>query len=241
MTFQNSEIADNYQAVVEKIASTAEASGRRPEDVKLIVVTKGQPVEKIIKVVQAGARLLGENYVQEALDKMHHPEISQDISWHMIGHIQSRKAKLVSENFSFVHSLDSEKLAKRLSNACQEMGKRLPVLLECNVSGEATKSGWEASNLVDWEDLVSHFERISNLPGLVIKGLMTMPPFFDEPERARPVFQKLIKLRDFIQSNVSGLNLPELSMGMSGDFQVAIEEGATMVRIGTAIMGERIK
>ncbi len=234
------DIASRYVEVVDKINHSARAAGRNPDEIQLVVVTKGQPVEKILQVVEAGARILGENYVQEALHKNNHPGLLKDISWHMIGHIQSRKARQVCENFAYVHSLDSEKLAHRLSVSCQDLNKTIPVLLECNVSGERSKFGWDAVNEAMWKNLVLPIQRISSLPGIVINGLMTMPPFFDDPDKARPLFQKLSRLREYIRSEIPGLLLPHLSMGMSGDYEVAVEEGATMVRIGTAIMGSRI-
>ncbi len=157
----------------------------------------------------------------------------------MIGHVQSRKARPVAELFDYLHSLDSLKLARRLDASCGEFGRRLPVLLECNVSGEETKFGYPAWQEDRWDALLPEINEIASLPNLELRGLMTMAPYLDNPEQARPYFSRLRRLRDFLQSRVAGASLSELSMGMSADYQVAIEEGATWVRIGTAIFGPR--
>lgn len=234
------QIRENYRKVVDSIYQVAESVNRRPDDIRLIVVTKGQPLERIHAVVQAGARSLGENYVEEALSKMPELEIQEDLEWHMIGHVQSRKSRAVCENFHWVHSVDSIKIARRLNIHAAEVGRRLPVLLECNVSGEASKFGWHAWDESLWNILGDELRPILELEHLEIKGLMTIPPFSIEPEDSRPYFLRLRRLRDFLISWYPQLDLGELSMGMSADYRVAIQEGATMVRIGTAILGERI-
>jgi pyridoxal phosphate enzyme (YggS family) len=157
----------------------------------------------------------------------------------MIGHVQSRKAKAVSQNFDWVQTVDSLKLARRLNRFAAESSRKLPVLLECNVSGEESKFGWAAWDELEWEQLVEEISPLRDLENLVLKGLMTMAPFFDEPEKARPYFQRLCKLRDFLAGRFPKQEWDQLSMGMSGDYEIAVEEGATLVRIGTAIMGTR--
>ncbi|RMF42406.1 MAG: YggS family pyridoxal phosphate-dependent enzyme [Anaerolineae bacterium] len=233
-----STIADRYHAVRARIAEAALRAGRSPQDVQLVVVTKGHPVEAIREAVQAGARTLGENYVEEALPKLAALGEAR-LSWHMIGHVQSRKARLVAENFAWVHSLDRLKLARRLHVIADAQGKRLPVLLECNVSGEASKFGWPAWDEAAWPALCESLREVLTLPGLEVRGLMTMAPYAADPEAARPVFRRLRRLRDYLREVFPETQWQHLSMGMSGDFEIAIEEGATIVRIGTAIMGKR--
>jgi hypothetical protein len=204
-----------------------------------MVVTKGHQVEIVEAVVAAGARLLGENYVDEALIKMQALSTIPGIEWHMIGHVQSRKAELVSQHFSCVHSLDSLKLADRLNRFTAERNQFLPVLLECNVSGEESKFGLKAWNEGEWDVLAKEIAPILDLPALEVRGLMTMPPFFPNPEETRPYFQRLRHLQNYLKERFSAHSWEELSMGMSGDFEVAVQEGATIVRVGTAILGER--
>jgi hypothetical protein len=232
-------IQERFSWVIDRIHHAAGVSGRNPGDVCLVVVTKGHPIEVVHEAVEAGARYLGENYVEEAVEKIRRLKTGGPVEWHMIGHIQSRKAKDVVENFSYIHSLDSLKLARRLSLFCSQVGKELPVLLECNVTGEETKFGWRCWEQESWPMMVDQLNQLLEIPGITIKGLMTMAPYYADPEQARPAFRSLRQLRDFLTTRVSGVELPELSMGMSGDFEVAIQEGATMVRIGTAILGMR--
>lgn len=235
------QIVDNFELVQQQIAKAAEHGGRLGEDVQLVVVTKGHTVEAIRDVIDAGARLLGENYVEAATPKIEQLRVFPGIEWHMIGHVQSCKARLVCEYFDYVHSLDSLKLAGRLDRFAGELNKTMPVLLECNVSGEDSKYGfqvWLDENLPHFFDEVAE---IVSLEHLSVCGLMTMAPFFDDPEQARPVFRKLRGLQDRLQQRFPETHWDELSMGMSADFEVAIEEGATIVRIGTAIMGPRIQ
>jgi pyridoxal phosphate enzyme (YggS family) len=233
-------IQTNYRNVLEQIEQAAAQAGRSPADVRLVVVTKGHPVAAVEEALAAGARIFGENYVEEGVAKLttvaaHTP----GVEWHMIGHVQSRKAQPVAEHFDWVHSVDSLKLAQRLDRFAGQSGRRLPVLLECNVSGEESKFGWSAAGEAQWDALLPSLEQIARLPNLDLRGLMTMAPFFDEAEPARPYFRRLRTLRDFLTDRLAGIRLSELSMGMSGDFTVAIQEGATLVRIGTAIMGHR--
>lgn len=233
-------IQQNFYRVVERIYKAAYQSGRDPDEVKLIVVTKSQPLEKIQSALAAGAKRLGENYVEEANLKIQSVQYEYQPEWHMIGHIQSRKAKAVCESFDWIHSLDSVKLAMRMNRIAQEAGRILPVLLEFNVSGEKTKFGFDASEKTRWPELNADIEFILGFRNLLVKGIMVMPPFDPDPETARPFFRKACELRDYlIKSNPEGKWL-ELSMGMSNDYEVAIQEGATFVRIGEAILGPRV-
>jgi PLP dependent protein len=233
-------IEENYRAVLERIESAARAAGREPDSVRLVVVTKGQPLDAVQQVVMAGARCLGENYVEEALGKIT-AFAGQDIEWRMIGHVQSRKAREVVENFAWCDALDSLKLAVRLDRFAGEAGRKLAVLLECNVSGEESKFGFPAWDETRWSELVDVFAQATALANLQVHGLMTMPPFFDEPERVRPFFRRLARLKAFLVEQLPQFDWRELSMGMSGDFEAAIQEGSTLVRVGTAIMGPRTK
>jgi PLP dependent protein len=232
-------ILTNYNVVLERIASAARSVERNPDQIRLMVVTKGHQIEVVESVIAAGARLLGENYVDEALVKMRALSTIPGIEWHMIGHVQSRKAEPVSQHFSCVHSVDSLKLANRLNRFTAERNQLLPVLLECNVSGEESKFGLNAWNEGEWDLLAKEIAPILDLPALEVHGLMAMPPFFPNPEEARPYFQKLRRLQICLQEHFSTVSWKELSMGMSGDFEVAVQEGATIVRVGTAILGER--
>jgi pyridoxal phosphate enzyme (YggS family) len=237
-------IRRNYFGVLEQIDRAARSAGRDPAAIRLLVVTKGHPVEAVQQAVAAGIRLFGENYVEEAIEKMQTLAgqgfaSSSELEWHMIGHLQSRKARQVCEHFSCLHSLDSLKLAERLDRFAEELGRTLPVLLECNVSGEQTKFGYPVWREETWQDLAGEFARLLELSHLQVRGLMTMAPFFDEPEPARPYFQQLRRLQAFLIKSLPQVDWGELSMGMSGDFTVAVQEGATLVRIGTAIMGAR--
>jgi pyridoxal phosphate enzyme (YggS family) len=228
-----------YEKVLDRIDSAATKAGRSLDEIQLIVVTKGQPIEIVNQAIAMGARTLGENYVEEALPKMAAVDPAMDVEWHMIGHIQSRKARAVCEHFNYVQSVDSLRLAGRLDRFAEEQGKRLPVLLEFNVSGEESKYGWIAWNELEWQSIAQEVAQLLEYKNLEILGLMTMPPYFSNPEQARPYFIRLRKLRDYLATRFSQSSWKELSMGMSADFEVAIEEGATIVRIGTAILGER--
>lgn len=200
----------------------------------LVAVSKTFPPEAIERAVSAGQRSFGENRVQEAEPKIVALRRRHQLEWHLVGHLQSNKASRAAELFDFVHSLDSVKLAARFSHACQELGKSMSVLIQVDLGHEPTKFGADPSQVR---------EILAAAPGLVgirINGLMTLPPFFDDPEKARPYFIELRELRDQLEKEQAGcLGQGHLSMGMSHDFEVAIREGATMVRIGTAIFGER--
>jgi len=230
-------LEDNLRSVQERIASAAERAGRNPDEITLVAVTKTRSPTIIRAAHQLGLRHFGENRVGEAESKV--SELPDDIVWHMIGHIQSRKAKRVPPIFEMVHSVDSVKLARRLDRACRGRTFPLAVLLECNVSGEEAKYGFAADQ---WEQddaqrssLWSAVEQIVELSNLKVQGLMTMAPIVADPEEARPVFARLRQLRDALARDFKGTDWSQLSMGMTDDFEVAIEEGATLVRVGRAI------
>lgn len=231
------EIKRHYAQVMEEISSTAQAAGRRPEDIRLVVVTKGHPAKVIDILYELGVRDIGENRVGEALFRQELIQGMDDLNWHMIGHVQSRKAGDVVGHFSMVHSVDRVKLARRMDRAAEAYGLVQPVLLQFNVSGEETKSGWSADSPDQWEGLLPDIEAVLALDGLDVRGLMTMAPYSENPEDARLSFVRLRKLRDYLAGRFPGQNWSELSMGMSGDYRVAIQEGATILRVGTAILG----
>jgi PLP dependent protein len=240
LTITEQRIRDNINDVQERIEHAAKISGRDPDSVKIVVVTKKQPIELIRAAIATGAHNLGENYADEALPKIIALKDIPQISWHMIGHVQSRKAEMVSRNFDYVHSMDSLKLAERCNRFAADANRRLPVLLQFNVSGEETKSGWDAHKEERWTQFLPDIEQIIALENLQVQGLMTMPPFTDDPEDARPYFQQLVQLRDYLALRYPGAKWNELSMGMSGDYEVAVQEGATWVRVGQAILGPRM-
>jgi pyridoxal phosphate enzyme (YggS family) len=226
-------IRERYEKILDRIAAV-----HPDHPVRLIVVSKAQPLEVVRAAIEAGILVFGENYVDEAVEKI--AALSRSgVEWHMIGHVQSRKAEQVTENFSWLHSLDSLKLARRLDRFCGETGKRLSVLLEFNVSGEESKFGFTAWEEARWHDLLPELGFIASLPNLKVMGLMTMPPYSDEAEAPRPYFKKLRRLQAFLQKEIPQAEWSELSMGTSHDFPVAIQEGATCVRIGEAILGPR--
>jgi hypothetical protein len=228
-----------YQSIRAQIDAAAQRAGRKPASVRLVVVSKTHPVETVRAAVEAGIRDLGENYAEEAVEKIRALGTVEGLTWHMIGHVQSRKADLVAGNFHFMHSLDSLKLANRLERFAAEAERTLPVLLECNVGGEVSKFGYPASTPADLESLCREVEQISLLPHLQISGLMSMPPLYLDAEQTRPFFVRLRELRDFLAGKFPAISWNELSIGTSADFVAAVEEGATMLRVGTAILGSR--
>jgi pyridoxal phosphate enzyme (YggS family) len=231
-------IAANISAVKDRITSAASRSGRNVGDIALMAVSKTQPTERIREAYEAGQRLFGENRVQEFAAKAGALQDLQNAQWHMIGHLQTNKAARTAELFSAVDSVDSLKLAEKLDAAARQLGRKLDVLIEINVGGESAKSG-VAPDSAALEELLLAAPR---LEALVSRGLMTVPPFTDDPEGARPYFRMLRQLRDAIVARkLRSVAMSQLSMGMSHDFEVAIEEGSTCVRVGTAIFGERIK
>ena len=226
-------IGDNIREIRENIAEAALRSGREPSEVRLMAVTKTVDDDRILEAIEAGVDIMGENYIQEAKRKIEMMDV--DVKWHLIGHLQSKKAKYAVRLFDMIHSVDRMKLAVELDRRSAAAGRVTDILVEVNVSGEESKNGISANEA---PDLIS---QISLLDNLSIRGLMTMPPWFDDPENARPFFVALRELRDkIIAEDIKGVEMRELSMGMSGDYRVAVEEGATIVRIGTAIFGARV-
>jgi PLP dependent protein len=227
-------LLDNIKDVYRKISSAAIRSGRDPFDVTLIAVTKTVDAGKIKEAVSLGLRVFGENRVQEAQKKIEQCReqcADSQVEWHMIGHLQKNKAKTAVRLFDLIHSIDSIGLAEEVNTCAAKENKVQKVLIEVKLSEEETKHG------VSKENLTGLIGAVANMKNLTLKGLMTIPPFFDDPEMARPFFRELRELRDNAEKN--GYALPELSMGMTNDFEVAILEGATLVRIGTGIFGER--
>jgi len=229
-------IAQNIAAVRERVASAARRAGRSPDQIALMAVSKTQPQERIREAYDAGQRLFGENRVQEFAGKAGALRDLNAAEWHMIGHLQTNKAAKTAELFHAVDSVDSLKLAEKLDAAARSLGRKLGVLVEINVGGEAAKSG-VAPDSPALEELLLAAPR---LEALVFRGLMTVPPFTDDPQCARPYFRRLRELRETIAvRRLPAIAMNQLSMGMSHDFEVAIEEGSTCVRVGTAIFGER--
>jgi PLP dependent protein len=229
-------IAENLAQVRERIEAAARRGGRRSEDIALMAVSKTFPAERIREAYDAGLRLFGENRVQEFTGKRDSLRDLTDIEWHLIGHLQTNKAVKAVELFAAVDSVDSLRLAQKLNTSAQGLGKKLKVLIEINVGGEAAKSGVAP----DSRELDELLLAARDLEQLEFHGLMTVPPLTEDPQQARPYFRKLRELRDQIAARrLPAVAMSILSMGMSHDFEVAIEEGSTCVRVGTAIFGER--
>jgi hypothetical protein len=234
------DVAANLAQVEQRIAAACARAGRVRDEVTLVAVSKTRSLAEILAAYRAGVRHLGENRVEEAEAKV--PALRQSvagdpITWHMIGHVQSRKARGAVEFCDIIHSVDSVHLALRLERFASEMGKRVPILLEVNISGEATKYGFPAGDAAQGGELIVQTRQLAALTHLRVEGLMTMAPIVADPEQARPIFRQLRQLRDVLRDQVPFSTWPELSMGMTDDFEVAIEEGATLVRIGRAIFG----
>jgi hypothetical protein len=227
-------IAQNVRTIRERIAKAAAKCGRLPDEITLLAISKTFPKESIIQAAEAGLHRFGENRVQEAEGKIPHLAEIQELEWHLVGHLQTNKAKRAAELFDVVHSLDNVKLAIKLNQASLDAGKVLSVLLQVDLGGEETKYGAEPARIPEM------IEQISALRGLRLNGLMTIPPYIENAEQVRPYFARLRETRDVLESERPGcLGLKHLSMGMSHDFEQAIQEGATIVRIGTAIFGVR--
>jgi hypothetical protein len=222
-------VRENLLRVTEKIEKAALNVGRDPKEIKLVGVSKTVETDRIKEAIKAGITILGENYVQEAQMKIE--EIGRPVSWHFIGHLQSNKAKYAIRLFDMIHSLDSVSLAEELNRRAEQADRMMKVMIEVNLSKEATKFG------TDEERVLSLAKRIQNLNLLSLEGLMTMPPYFDSPEMSRPYYIALRELKERMAKE--GIPMKELSMGMSNDFEIAVEEGATYVRVGTAIFGAR--
>ncbi len=234
-----SQIEINLKSVQSRMVSAAEKAGRSIDEIKLVAVTKLLPIEMVSAGIKAGLNCFGENYPEQAVEKIQALKTEQNIEWHMIGHIQSRKARTVCEYFDKVHSVDRLKIARYLNRYAGELEKNISVLIEINLTGEESKFGFPAYDEKDWDTLASQLTQITLYENLTVQGLMTMPPLFEDPEQSRPVYKKLNRLQAFLQSNLSKISWHELSIGTSFDYEVAIQEGATIVRIGTEIFGKR--
>lgn len=225
-------IADNLKAIRARISEAALRAGRDPDTVRLVAVSKTKPAAAIEEARNCGQVIFGENYVQELVAKT--AELPEGISWHFIGNLQSNKVRQIVGLVDLIHSVDRISLAREIDRQWGELGRRCDVLIQVNISQEATKGGTRCDELLD---LVAE---VARLPHLRVKGLMTMPPFFDNPEAARPYFRSLRELAQQVEAaEIPGVEMCELSMGMSGDFEAAIAEGATLVRVGSALFGER--
>jgi pyridoxal phosphate enzyme (YggS family) len=227
-----STVEANIARVRNAIADAASRSGREASDVRLMAVTKTVDDERIMEAITAGVDIIGESYVQEAKRKIE--KMGRSLEWHMIGYLQSNKAKYAVRLFDMIHSVDRIDVARELDRRANAVGNVMKILIEVNSSGEETKSG------VPYKDAMQLIRDVASLDNLSVQGLMTMPPWFDDPEDARPYFVALRELRDrVIDENLNRIEMRELSMGMSGDYEVAVEEGATIVRVGRTIFGER--
>jgi len=227
-------IADNLAKIRDRIAEAASRAGRSPNDIRIVAAAKGQSLDRVREAIECGIRIFGHNYVQEATQQI---ELISDarVQIHMIGHLQKNKAGKAVEIFRTVETVDNSDLAEALDRRAALAEKTIEVLIQVNLSGEPQKSG------IAKEQVAELTQKIRTLPHLRLRGLMTMPPFFDNPKRARPYFARLKELRrELIASEVFAPDMAELSMGMTGDFEVAVEEGATLVRIGTALFGSRV-
>jgi len=226
-------IKNRLKRVRERMREAAVSCGRDPGTVKLVAVSKTVPLNLVQAGIKAGVTILGENYVQEASEKIEALE-GEDVSWHLVGHLQSNKAKHAVRLFDMIHSVDSFKLARELDRRAHALAKVQPVLIQVNISGEETKSG------IDTDEALALIREVAPLNNIAVCGLMTMPPYFNAPDKVRPYFRALRALQSQVREEaIPNVDMSELSMGMSGDFETAIEEGATLVRIGTAIFGER--
>jgi len=225
-------VAENIEKIRKRVERAARHAGRDPEGITIVAVTKTVDVERIQEAVSAGITLLGENRVQEAGDKIR--RMGKSVQWHMIGHLQTNKAREAADLFDMVHSVDSLRAADALNEEAGKLGKPLPVLVQVNISGEKSKSG------VNAEETMTLIQSMAGMGNLKVQGLMTLPPYDEDPEKFRWVFRRLREMRDRIhQTGIPGVRMTHLSMGMSHDFETAVEEGATLIRIGTAIFGER--
>jgi hypothetical protein len=226
------DVAGNYQKILDRISEIAEKCGRYPREVKVLGAAKSQSVGLIRLAIASGVTLIGENYVQEAEAKK--SQVPESVEWHMIGHLQRNKAKAAVEIFDLIETLDSVALARELEKQGKRIGKKIRTFVEVNLAGEESKSG------ISKDDLASLLESIAMLDHVAVEGLMTVPPFREDPEESRPYFRELRELKDkFNAQRIPHVDLQELSMGMTHDYPVAIEEGATILRIGTALFGPR--
>ena len=231
-TIQSMELAQNYKTVKENVTKACEQAGRSEQEVTLLAVSKTKPVDMLMDVYRAGARDFGENKVQELVDKI--PQMPSDVRWHMIGHLQRNKVKYIVDKVYLIHSVDSLRLAEEISREAVKKQGEVNILIEVNVAQEESKFGTTV------EETATLIREIATLPGIHIRGLMTIAPFVEDPEENRGYFQKLRQLAvDIGNKNIDNISMNILSMGMTGDYMVATQEGATIVRVGTGIFGER--
>ena len=231
-------MALNLQRIQSKIYEAASRSGRDDASVRIVAISKGQSASSIQLAYDLGMRDFGENRVDEGLEKIAELENLEGIIWHMVGHIQSRKAKYVPANFHMIHSVDRLKIARQLDRSSEDAGVKLPVFIECNTSGEESKSGWSVFDRESWGLIYEDLSEIAILPHLSVQGFMTMAPWVQDDPLIRTSFRRLREFRDDYCEH-SDLEWKDLSMGMTDDYPIAIEEGSTVVRIGRAIFGER--
>lgn len=225
-------LADKLACVQKNIQDSCERAGRSPKDVTLVAVSKTKPVSMLKEAYDAGQRIFGENKVQEITDK--YEQMPSDVQWHMIGHLQRNKVKYIIDKVAMIHSVDSLRLAETIEQEAAKKNIIMPILIEVNVAEEESKFGLKL------DEVLPFIQQISSFSHLKIKGLMTIAPFVDDPQENREVFRKLKKLSvDIVAKNINNVSMSVLSMGMTNDYQVAIEEGSTMVRVGTGIFGER--
>lgn len=225
-------VTENLKEVRKKIEEACRTAGRDPDEVTLIAVSKTKPVSLLQEAYDAGARCFGENKVQEIMDK--YPQLPSDIQWHMIGHLQRNKVKYIVDKTALIHSVDSLRLAQTIEEEAAKHNIRVPILIEVNVAEEETKFGLKTEEVLPLVQAVSAFSHVE------IRGLMTIAPYVNDPEDNRGVFRELKKLSvDIAAKNINNVTMSVLSMGMTGDYEVAVQEGATMVRVGTGIFGER--
>ena len=239
MALSDEEFRNHHHMIMARMEKAAVSTGRTAKDVTLVAVSKKQPVDALICAARNGIKIFGENYAEEVPPRQVELRDFTGIQWHMIGHIQSRKIKIVADSIDWVHSIDSLELAQRLNRTLQERGRGMPALLEMNLSSEESKGGWAAWDESQFEGLRPVVDSLLVCSNLQVRGLMTMPPLFDDPEAARPFFHRLAILRDYLAVKYPTVDWRDLSMGTSADFEVAIQEGATMVRIGQALFGPR--
>jgi PLP dependent protein len=226
-------IKDNLDKINKQILDTAMSSGRNPENIRLIAVSKRKSVEAVVEAIKAGAKHFGENYIQEAIDKI--DAIGKDTAcWHFIGHLQSNKAKFAVKYFDYIHTVDTIKLAREIDKQAGKISKIQDILVQINIGEENTKSG------IKIDDTLKLITQIHTYKNIAVKGLMCMPPYFLDPDQARIYFQQLVRIKDeILDKKYETVSMKHLSMGMSNDFKVAIEEGSTMIRVGTSIFGRR--
>ena len=225
-------ISDHLAQIHSRIRATAEKAGRDPDAIRLVAVSKTRPAADISAAFHAGQTVFGENYIQELVQKL--ADVPEAVQWHVIGHLQSNKVKYIAGRVALIHSVDRISLAREIDRQWGQLGAVCDILIQVNISGEASKSGTTE------EGALQLVRECALLPNVRVRGLMTMPPIFDDQEAARPYFAELRRLAETIAAEgIAGVEMTELSMGMSGDFEAAIQEGATLVRVGTAIFGER--